>query len=90
MARLASQGKMGYYPTPEEELNKIMEMIKIDESNSKIDALDPCFGDGRALLSFKRNYGYDKIITYGIELDFNRFKSAMVGDDNQIPRYINL
>jgi len=90
MARLASQGKLGYYPTPEDELNKIMEMIKIDESNNKIDVLDPCFGDGRALLSFKRNYGYDNVVTYGIELDFNRFKSAMVGDDNQIPKYIDL
>jgi len=79
MARLASQGKLGYYPTPEDELNKIMEMIKIDESNSKIDVLDPCFGDGRALLSFKKKYG-NQITAYGVELDSVRFTNAMSGD----------
>jgi len=78
MARLASQGKLGYYPTPEEELNKIMEMIKIDESNNKIDVLDPCFGDGRALLSFKKEY--ENITTYGVELDSVRFANTMSGD----------
>jgi len=81
MARLASQGKLGYYPTPKDEL---IEIIGCDSSiiqfgdNVKIDVLDPCFGDGRALLSFKKEY--ENITTYGVELDSVRFANAMSGD----------
>jgi len=78
MARLASQGKMGYYPTPEEELDRIMEIVKINNINA-LDVLDPCFGDGRALLSFKKKYG-NQITAYGVELNSVRFMNAMNGD----------
>jgi len=81
MARLASQGKLGYYPTPKEEL---IEIIGCDSSiiqfgDVKLDVLDPCFGDGRALLRMKKTYG-NNITTYGVELDVIRFTNAMSGD----------
>jgi len=81
MARLASQGKLGYYPTPKDEL---IEIIGCDSSiiqfgdNVKLDVFDPCFGDGRALLRIKKTY--KNITTYGVELDSVRFANAMNGD----------
>jgi hypothetical protein len=80
MARLASQGKLGYYPTPEDELDRIMEIVKINNINA-LDVLDPCFGDGRALLRMKKTYE-NNITTYGVELDSVRFTNAMSGDVN--------
>jgi len=81
MARLASQGKLGYYPTPKDELIEIIgcdsSIIQFD-NNVKLDVLDPCFGDGRALLRMKKTY--ENIITYGVELDSVRFTNAMNGD----------
>jgi hypothetical protein len=84
MARLASEAKMGFYPTPERSLEEITEWIEIGEGNSRIQMnsedgaafhlLDPCCGDGEALqhvVRFTR-----KTVTWGIELDIERAMEA--------------
>jgi len=70
MARLESQSKLGYYPTPLEIVEQIKRMLNIPGSAR---LLDPCCGEGEALhilgeLSRPR--------TFGIELDRERFLRA--------------
>ncbi|MCD4830951.1 MAG: DUF6094 domain-containing protein, partial [Anaerohalosphaeraceae bacterium] len=46
MARLASQEKMGYYPTP---VNVVEDLKKIINIQPKAKLLDTCCGEGQAL-----------------------------------------
>jgi len=46
MARLRSQAKMGYYPTPESVLGLIKKMVNIEGNPSQYSVLDPCCGTG--------------------------------------------
>jgi hypothetical protein len=70
MARLASQEKMEFYPTPEAAIIRGIKEIKIE---TPIRALDPCAGDGRALKILKENNNAE---VYGIELDVERSKQT--------------
>lgn len=66
--RLAGQEKMGFYPTPNEELEKIVSFLSIQDG---VSVMDPCAGDGRALQAFK-----DKSCrTYGIEIEKTKYES---------------
>jgi SAM-dependent methyltransferase len=71
MARLASNEKMGYYPTPEKSLKFITQYLK---SSKKVYCLDPCCGEGYALEQIKWNLV--RAETYGIELDPERAEKA--------------
>jgi len=71
MSRLASQTKMGFYPTPSVVVGDIASIIDFG-SNTRI--LDPCCGMGDALADFKAIY--PSISTYGIELDSSRYNRA--------------
>ena len=70
MARLASQIKLGYYPTPVEITEEIKKMLTIPDGAR---LLDPCCGEGDALHTVAENTGAQ---TYGIELDRERFTRA--------------
>ena len=61
MARLESQAKMGYYPTPESTLQHIKNKLSIP---SDAYLLDPCCGEGNALCELPN--------TFGIEVDTAR------------------
>jgi predicted RNA methylase len=71
MARLAAQEKLEFYPTPEEEIENILENIKL---KGTIRVLDPCAGDGRFFRLFKKHY--PKADYYGIELDTERYQQC--------------
>lgn len=47
MARIASQSKGGYYPTPIEELHLLCKYLQgvLENDESIINLLDPCCGD---------------------------------------------
>lgn len=76
MARLMSQVKMGYYPTPKEVLIDIASKFEL-KSGLGCNILDPCCGEGDALEILKKNIkGGELIRTYGIELDRNRYLKA--------------
>ena len=66
MARLASQAKMGYYPTPTSEVENIERVLTIAPGAR---LLDTCCGEGDALRIIAE--GKD-VETYGIELDRGR------------------
>ena len=69
MARLASQAKAGFYPTPD----SVCELIKSKLSFEKdARALDPCCGKGKTL----SRLASPDTITYGVELDHQRAREA--------------
>lgn len=70
MARLASQIKMGFYPTPDKVIEQIRELIEFTEGSR---CIDTCCGEGEALEMLTKDYPVE---TYGIELDKERSKRA--------------
>ncbi|MBL8080456.1 MAG: hypothetical protein JNM55_20970 [Anaerolineales bacterium] len=68
--RLEGQSKMGYYPTPE----KQVELIKTWLSGQNTRWLDPCAGKGNALAEIARTLPASQ--TYGIELSDSRAEEA--------------
>ena len=70
MARLASQMKMGFYPTPVEVVEQIKSMLKIAPDARLIDT---CCGEGEALQIIAKG---NQVETYGVELDRERFLKA--------------
>lgn len=70
MSRLASQAKMGHYPTPPEVIEQIKELFSFSSGSR---CIDTCCGKGDALASLTDQA---PIETYGIELDKERAREA--------------
>jgi len=70
MARLASQAKLGFYPTPPFVVNQIKTILNIS-SNARL--LDTCCGEGEALGILTEGA---QVETCGVELDRKRFDRA--------------
>jgi SAM-dependent methyltransferase len=70
MARLGSQAKAGFYPTPESVRGRLKALLDI-EDGARI--LDPCCGQGQTLAALAEE---TSAITYGIELDHDRATEA--------------
>ena len=69
MARLASQAKAGFYPTPESVVSLLKTKISFEKDAR---ALDPCCGYGNTLSRLASTGA----ITYGVELDHQRATKA--------------
>src|ERR1035441_8565122 len=70
MARPIARLKLGYYPLPIEEAQNIRALLM---SSAPYAAIDPCVGDGTALLEITRNT--DAHLA-AIELDADRAEAA--------------
>ena len=70
MARLVSQAKLGYYPTPPEVVDHLRQALAF-EPGARL--FDPCCGDGEALAEIAKD---QPVETYGIELERDRFTKA--------------
>jgi len=70
MARLISKLKLGYYPLPVEEAQKIRALLV---PSAPYAAIDPCVGDGTALIEIIKDTGAHLA---GIELDADRAAAA--------------
>ena len=68
MARLGSQAKAGFYPTPDSVCDLLKQIITYEEG-ARI--LDPCCGAGEALAALTQT-APEGVATYGIELDHGR------------------
>lgn len=68
--RLAGRLKLGFYPLPTNEADRIRASLQYPEEFA---AVDPCVGDG---VSFSRLLGAAKTHAYGIEIDAYRAKQA--------------
>ena len=66
MARPISRFKLGYYPLPVEEARNIRALLV---SSAPYAAIDPCVGDGTALIEITKDTGGHLA---GIELDADR------------------
>ncbi|MFP3868948.1 MAG: DUF6094 domain-containing protein [Desulfobacteraceae bacterium] len=71
--RLASQAKMGYYPTPPDIVEHVKTGLALP-GPGLYRLLDTCCGEGEALAQLAA--GLSEVTTYGIELDENRVKAA--------------
>ena len=68
--RKSGRLKLGHYPLPLEEAQRLKSMLHFSESAS---VLDPCIGTGTALMSLTENVDCHR---YGIELDADRAQAA--------------
>ncbi|HET7658430.1 MAG TPA: DUF6094 domain-containing protein [Bacillales bacterium] len=85
MARLATQSKRGYYPTPVNELNLMKDRLVVNHDET-INLMDPCCGTGEALgllNVYLRSVGA-KSMSYGVELEGTRAVSAAIELDHVI------
>ncbi|MCC6190661.1 MAG: hypothetical protein IT318_16650 [Anaerolineales bacterium] len=73
--RIEGQSKLGYYPTPETSLHRIISWLSLaGESGALRRYLDPCAGKGEALAAIAAAHGPAE--TYGIELSDLRATDA--------------
>src|SRR5271157_5081452 len=70
MARPIARLKLGYFPLPIEEAQKIRELLLLTAPYA---AIDPCVGDGTALIEITKDTGGHLT---GIELDADRAEAA--------------
>ncbi len=73
MARLASDGKAGYYPTPSSQVELIAKKLHV-EPGTRVNIFDPCAGTGDALHGFGLALASQgaAITSYCIELEKER------------------
>jgi len=69
--RLAGRARLGFYPLPVPEAERIRRFLAFPDKQCC--ALDPCVGDGRA---FSEIASGDRVLRYGIELDAGRAEQA--------------
>jgi len=77
MARLASEAKGGFYPTPENEMRQVCGFFSI-ELGTTAALLDPCAGEGEALKTLADHLTDQggRPVTYGIEIEETRAKKC--------------
>ncbi|QOY37690.1 DUF6094 domain-containing protein [Anaerobacillus isosaccharinicus] len=77
MARIESEGKGGYYPTPDQEMQYILNRVRVNQGES-VTIFDPCAGKGKALKDFQQQLEQQGAIvqSYGIELERSRALEA--------------
>jgi len=71
MARLASESKMGFYPTSVTSIQKVIDLTLELQKGTHV--LDCCAGEGEAIEKIGATYSCN---TYAVELDENRAKIA--------------
>lgn len=77
MARLESEAKAGFYPTPPEEMEYILKRLRVTEGET-ITLLDPCCGEGLALKQWQDDMLQKgaRATSYGIEIEKSRAEKA--------------
>ncbi len=76
MARITSQAKGGYYPTPPEEMELICQ--RLVPAQGLLNILDPCTGKGKALKQAAEHFvsAGAEALSFGVELEESRYKRA--------------
>lgn len=86
MARIASEEKGGYYPTPPTQVKLVASRLRAEEG-ARLHLFDPCAGEGDALRDFAealKKQGAE-VVTYGIELEKERAAKAKQKLDHVLP-----
>jgi len=79
MARLASETKMGFYPTSVTTIQKVINKTINFQEDKTVYALDCCAGEGEAIEMIGTEYNCN---TYAVELNENRAKKATTRNIN--------
>lgn len=85
MARLESESKGGFYPTPPEEMEHILKCLDLSDKaiEQGITLLDPCAGEGDALKQMAEYFSSrTSVTTFGIELEKGRAEKAEMKIDH--------
>lgn len=69
--RLAGRTRLGFYPLPPPEAERIRRFLALPDQQCC--ALDPCVGDGAAFAEIASDKG---VLRYGVELDAGRANQA--------------
>jgi hypothetical protein len=76
MARIASVLKQGFYPASPDAIACILRHLKIPDlppdKPGDVNILDPCSGEGKALVQFAESLGVSKDHAFAIELNVSR------------------
>lgn len=64
--------KNGYYPTDEATLERILNALGGPHDDQRVRILDPCAGEGMAILEASHRLGRERTDVYGIEFDRER------------------
>ncbi|MBY3621191.1 DUF6094 domain-containing protein [Paenibacillus sp. FSL K6-3166] len=85
MARLESEAKGGFYPTPPDEMEFILKRI-IGEDGATLSIFDPCAGKGNVVKQIKQHLEKKDCvpITYGIEIEKTRAREAVNQVDHML------
>jgi 16S rRNA G966 N2-methylase RsmD len=78
-ARLASEAKAGYYPTPEDEMALVLRALRMKDVEKPCFVYDPCCGEGAALsmlVGEMQKKGAKHIRSYGSEIEEERAEEA--------------
>lgn len=81
MARLASDTKMGFYPTSITTIQKVINKTINFKEDKTVYALDCCAGEGEAIEMIGQEYNCK---TFAVELDENRAKTASKRNINKV------
>ena len=86
MARLASQAKLGFYPTPPKTLELLCKIVKRETDNGVLHIFDPCCGEGVALAAIATRSAQKEleVKSYGVELDAERAAKSREVLDNAV------
>ncbi|MAM55795.1 MAG: SAM-dependent methyltransferase [Salinicola sp.] len=63
--------KNGYYPTDEDTIDRVLNALDTSH-DQRVRILDPCAGEGHAILESTHRLGRDRTDAYGIEYDLER------------------
>ena len=78
--RFQGKSRLGFYPLPLCEAERIRRFLLFPGSSS---AIDPCVGDG---VAFEAITSDAEVLRYGIELDAFRAEQARTADSQHCPR----
>jgi len=81
MARLASDAKMGFYPTSVTTIQKVINKTINFKDDKTVYAIDSCAGEGEAIEMIGKEYNCK---TFAVELDENRAKKAFKRSINKV------
>ncbi|MED0738796.1 DUF6094 domain-containing protein [Aneurinibacillus thermoaerophilus] len=79
MARIASQSKGGYYPTPVIEMERVLRRLTFQSmENNLLNLIDPCAGEGEALQMLTQHFQSlgAEAVSYAVELEAGRAEKA--------------
>lgn len=88
MARLGSEGKGGFFPTPECEMSYLLEHITVNPL-SQVSILDPCAGKGNALQQIKKHVEAQRATANTFAIEIEKSRAAEIIKEKRADQVLN-